>query len=529
VIQIWLQIPVGRSRDDGPRWDDRSDHCRPGGNTVTTHTPSEGATAYENALSIERNGINVISEDERKGTPRDLFWPWCASNISVLGLSYAAFVLYFGLSFWQALIAAVVGTIVSFLLVGLVSLAGKRGSAPTMALSRASFGVHGNALPSLVSYLILVGWETVLVALSTLATATVFSELGWSSGDATKVIAFLIVAALIVTAGVLGFDLIMKLQRWLTYATVVMTVGYIALTVDELDWGTVADMPSGSWKAQVGALILMMTAFGLSWVNAAADYSRYLPRTASSRGVVGWTTFGGAVAPVILLVYGLLLIGSRPDLIDPIAGDPIGALARLLPDGFLLVYVIVAVAGLVAGAVLDIYSSGLTLLTLGVPLPRWAAALLDGVLMILGAIYIVWIADDFLGPFQGFLITLGVPITSWCGIFLADLALRRREYDETSLFDPRGRYGSINFVSVGLMLVSMVVGWGLVTSSFEEFDWQGYLLDPVGLGGKTGEWAFANLGVAFAFVFSFIGYYLLCAQRVRSQEEGAPDDVSVGV
>ena len=31
------------------------------------------------------NGINVISESERKGHPRDLFWPWFAANISVLG------------------------------------------------------------------------------------------------------------------------------------------------------------------------------------------------------------------------------------------------------------------------------------------------------------------------------------------------------------------------------------------------------------------------------------------------------------
>ena len=34
---------------------------------------------------IEANGINVIAEGERKGTPRDLFWPWFAANISVLG------------------------------------------------------------------------------------------------------------------------------------------------------------------------------------------------------------------------------------------------------------------------------------------------------------------------------------------------------------------------------------------------------------------------------------------------------------
>lgn len=485
----------------------------------TESSASTSGNSYD-TLTVERNGLNVIAESERKGKPQDLFWPWFAANISVLGLAYAAFVLYFGLSFWQAAIASVVGSTLSFLIVGLVSLAGKRGSAPTMALSRAAFGVKGNALPSVVSYLILVGWETALVALSTLATATIFEALGWSSGNLTKIVAFLVVAALIVVAGVLGFDLIMRLQRWLTYATLVLTIAYMAVTFDEIDFAAVQAMPSGPATAVVGAFVLMMTAFGLSWANSAADYSRYLPRSASGRGVVGWTTFGGAVAPVLLLLYGLLLIGSRPDLIDPIAADPLGALTVVLPKSFLLVYAVVVVAGLVAGAVLDIYSSGLTLLALGAPLARWQAALLDGILMMIGAVYVVWFAPDFLGPFQGFLITLGVPITAWAGIFLADLALRRRDYDQASLFDARGRYGAANPVPLTLMVVSMVVGWGLVTSGFQGFGWQGYLLEPFGLGGKTGTWAFANLGVAFAFVFSFGGYLLLSRGRIRRQESG---------
>ena len=38
-------------------------------------------------LNIETNAINVIAESERTGDPKSLFWPWCASNISVLGVS----------------------------------------------------------------------------------------------------------------------------------------------------------------------------------------------------------------------------------------------------------------------------------------------------------------------------------------------------------------------------------------------------------------------------------------------------------
>src|ERR1700761_9243396 len=95
---------------------------------------------------IELNGIEVISESERGGRPRELFWPWFAANISVLGISYGAFTLGFGVSFGQAVIVGVIGIVVSFALCGWIALAGKRGSAPTMVLSRAAFGVNGNRL-----------------------------------------------------------------------------------------------------------------------------------------------------------------------------------------------------------------------------------------------------------------------------------------------------------------------------------------------------------------------------------------------
>src|SRR5947199_8158301 len=170
-------------------------------------------------LQIEANGINVIAESERKGHPRDLFWPWFAANVSVLGLSYGSFVLGFGISFWQAVIVGVVGIVLSFLACGFIAVAGKRGSAPTMVLGRAAFGVRGNKLPTLVSWVLTVGWETVLVILATLATATVFQRLGWGGGTGVKVGALLVVVALTIFGAVMGFDLIMRMQTWITIVT----------------------------------------------------------------------------------------------------------------------------------------------------------------------------------------------------------------------------------------------------------------------------------------------------------------------
>lgn len=496
---------------------------------MVRRSPAGGQNATVTGLPLELNGANVIADSERKGTPRQLFWPWFAANVSVLGISYGAFILGFGLSFWQAIAAGIVGIVLSFLLVGFVSLAGKRGSAPTMILSRAAFGVRGNAPPAILSYVLLVGFEIVLVTIATLATSTIFGRLGWGGGNATKVTALVVIMAVIFASGMLGFEVIMRVQSVITVLTVILTIGYFALITDHISWTAVSGLRSGSVQAFIGAVVFAITGFGLSWANSGADYSRYLPRSASSRGVVGWTTFGSSLAPIVLIVFGVLLAGSDAKLGTAIGADPIGALTAILPTWYLVLFGIVAVLGIVGGGVLDIYSSGLALLTLGFPGPRWMAAGVDGVLTTLGTIYVVWFASDFVGPFQGFLITLGVPIGAWCGIFLADVALRRGPYSDPDLFRPDGRYRTVNWTAMVLIAVSTAIGWGLVTNTFASWlSWQGYLLGPVGLGGKTGSWGPANLGVIVALGIGFLGYAAVSVGRVRGQETstGAEPDVA---
>jgi purine-cytosine permease-like protein len=158
-------------------------------------------------------------------------------------------------------------------------------------------------------------------------------------------------------------------------------------------------------------------------------------------------------------------------------------------------------------------------LTAGVRVPRFAAALIDGVIMIAGTVYVVFFSSNFFAPFQGFLITLGVPIAAWCGIFLADLLLRRRDYSEADLFAPRGRYGDVRLLPLVVLLAATAIGWGLVTNiSAGWLKWQGYLLDPVGLGGKTGNWAGANLGVLVALAIGFAATLVADRRRVAIQE-----------
>lgn len=475
---------------------------------------------------IELTGIEIVDESERTAKPRNLFLPWFAANVSVFGMSYGAWILGFGINFWQATIVAIVGTVLSFMICGVIALGGKRGSVPTMVMSRSAFGVQGAKVPGIVSWLTSIGWETSLAITAVLATGTILTRLGWVGEDHTKVsvIAAIVVASLIILGAMAGYHIIMKMQAVLTWLTGATTIVYIILVIPHIKWDVLTSIPAGPFPAMIGGMTMVMTGMGLGWVNIAADWARYQSRDAKGSSIIFWNTFGGSLGPVVLITFGLMLAGSSEELADNIGLDPVGALATLLPTWFLLPFLITAILALLSGAINGIYSSGLTLLTLGIDIPRPLASLIDGIILTLGTIYVVFYSPTFIGPFQSFLVTLGVPLAAWAGIMMSDIMLRKKSYDEKALFASSGKYGAFNWKSLGIMAAACVVGWGLVINQYSDAswnDWQGYLLPLIG--GKDGVWAYGNIGVIIALVIGFGGYFLFVRKDVFAQEASQKD------
>lgn len=97
--------------------------------------PAEGAiqTPPETLpeTSVETRGLEPVPDSERSGRVRELVPTWVAANISVLLLTMGAGLVIFNkLNIWQVLVVAVAAPVVSYGLVGLISIAGKRGGAP---------------------------------------------------------------------------------------------------------------------------------------------------------------------------------------------------------------------------------------------------------------------------------------------------------------------------------------------------------------------------------------------------------------
>jgi purine-cytosine permease-like protein len=365
-----------------------------------------------------------------------------------------------------------------------------------MIVSRTIFGINGNRLVSFLSWMLAVGWETILTTLAVLASYTILYQMGLRGGTITEAVALVIIASAVVLAGIYGYKMVMRLEFLISVVTGVLTIVFIILVFNHVNFHTLVSMKSGSAPEVIGAFCFIMVGFGLGWTAIAGDYARYVPRKASGPAVAFWTTAGAALPCSVMLVFGLLLAGSSTHLSNAVGANPIGALATILPLWFMIPFLLVAVSGMIATATLEIYSSGLALLAVGLPVKRYQAAAIDGAVMIVGSIYIIFIAQNFIGPFEAFLTTIGVPIAVWCGIFLADILMRRKEYVEADFYSAKGRYGSVSWKAVVLLIAGAVVGWGLITNSSVGFlSWQGYFLGPFGLGGVNGVWAYSDLGV----------------------------------
>ncbi|GAA5122559.1 purine-cytosine permease family protein [Pseudonocardia adelaidensis] len=438
--------------------------------TTTSEEPTTGP--------LETRGIEPVPADERHGRPAQLFWVWFAANISILGLPLGATLVAQGLTVWQAVVVAAVGSVGSFAIVGAVSIAGRRGGAPGLTLSRAVFGVRGNIGPTAVSLISRLGWETVNTTTAAFALLSLCTILVGSGPAATghpllTVACIAVFVLLTVVVSGLGHAVLVSVQRWATWVFGALNVVVGAFLIATVDWtavGAATPAPVGAMIAGVGVIA---AGTGIGWANASADISRYQAPGVRAGSLVLSAAAGAGIPLVLLISLGSTLAAGDPSLAD--AGDPVAAIRALLPSWMAVPYLVAAFGGLLLSNHLSVYSAGLTTLTLGLRMPRVYAVVVDVVVTFAGAIYFILVADDFYGPFIAFISLLAVPITAWVGVFATDM-LRRSHYDPVALMDVRrtSAYwyrGGVEWRAVTAWGAAIVAGYLFVTAGPSDAPW----------------------------------------------------------
>ncbi|MFD9011363.1 cytosine permease [Streptomyces sp. NPDC059552] len=391
--------------------------------------PADGAAE----TAIETRGLEPVPDSERSGRVRELVPTWVAANISVLLLTMGAGLVIFNkLNIWQVLVVAIAAPVVSYGIVGLISIAGKRGGAPGMALSRAVFGQRGNLFPGALIWVARWGWETINAVSGAYAVLTVLDLLfGVRSSTPLIVVTLLFFVGCTFVVSGLGINALRVCSTWSTYlfgAFSVLVLGYLLFTTD---WSAVFGKPAGS-SAMMIAGIGTIAAGGISWVPSGPDFTRYLPRTASSKAMVGATIGGAGVVVLPMVLMGAVMAVGTPDLAT--AQDPVSFIGELLPTWIAVPYLLIALVGMLLINSMSMYSAGFTAQTLGIKVPRAWAVSVNAIISLIFGFLLMVVATSFFGSFISFLTLLAVAFSAWIGVFGVDM-LRRPAYDGRALLD----------------------------------------------------------------------------------------------
>ncbi|WP_433278300.1 purine-cytosine permease family protein [Pseudonocardia xinjiangensis] len=406
-----------------------------------------------NRLGVEKRGIEHIPDGERHGTARQTGLMWSGVVLNVQVVVYGALLVGFGLTWWQCLLAVVVGNL-TWLVTGLCSLAGPAAGTTTFTINRAPFGRHGNRPIAFFNWVMQLGYEVLDMVLMTFAVVALLSLAGFRLSTGGTIAVVLVLAVVQSVLPVIGHAAVSRVLRTLVLPFAALFVVLAWLTAGHL---TVAPREPAGWAVFLGGVALAASASGLGWSPNAADYSRYLPRSTSRGRLVASVALGGAVPQSLLM-----LLGVGVGLVVPAASDPISGLPAAFPLWFVVPYLVLLIVQMLALNAVDLYSSGVTLQAIGVRIGRWQAVVLDGAICTVVTLAVVF-SGDFSRILSDFLLFMIVWFAPWAAVFVVDYLLRDGRYDLRRLADdgPVGDDRDRGFGTAGL--VAQVAGMAAAT------------------------------------------------------------------
>jgi NCS1 nucleoside transporter family len=387
---------------------------------------------------VEPGGTGFIPLDERHGRPLQLLWTWTSPNMefATVGVGILG-TLYFGLSFWQAFWAIVLGTALGSSTHGVLSAWGPRHGLPQMVISRSAFGFFGNVLPAGINSIVAgIGWFAVNSVSGALALNVLVSGI-------PKWLCLVIVVAAELLLAFFGHNLVQAFER---YAFPALFVIFVVASI----WVLTKSHPGAAHKPVPGGWLIMFGAtfgYACGWNPYASDYTRYLPQESNRVAVGLFAGLGVFWSCTLLEVAGAGVVSAGQSALNP------SSFTNLLPTWLGKLTLVAVVIGAIAANALNVYSGSISFMALGFNVSgatvRAVVAVVFGLIgMILG-----FTSLNDPSKYEDFLLIIAYWIGPWLGVVFLDRILRRRQDIQAMLGDRR----YLNLAGPIAMLVAMVV------------------------------------------------------------------------
>jgi nucleobase:cation symporter-1, NCS1 family len=385
---------------------------------------------------IEVRSIDYVPPDERRGKVWHQGPFWFTGNFVLTTMVTGFIGPSLGLAVGWSVLAAIMGALFGTLFMCFHANQGPTMGMPQMIQSRAQWGARGAIFPFIAVIFVYIGFNVFNVILATQSLDTVL--------PAPNAVWYVILIASSLVIAVVGYDLMMMVQRWLTYVLIAVFGVLTVWALTSLHMGSA--IPHGGHFSWAGFLVQFAAAAGyqISYAVYVSDYSRYLPENTPARRVIWWTYLGAAGSSVWLMSLGSVL-GSAVA-----APDAVGSVRHLgngLFPGFGTFAILVSAVALVSIMSVNSYGAMLTSATAIDGFRQVKPTLrlrVTGIAVISIVIFVVALAvpGRYLGSFSNFVTLMLYFLVPWTAVNLVDFYfVRHGQYSIMDIFDPRGIYG----------------------------------------------------------------------------------------
>jgi putative hydroxymethylpyrimidine transporter CytX len=370
-------------------------------------------------------GVRPVQDKHKMLRGFDYFILWSSLGVGLLVLSAGSFLS--AASFFDAMLAIIVGSVAGSILLALAGKIGSDHGIPSLISMRPSFGIRGSYLPAILNVMQLVGWTTfeimIMARAAELLAGNIMPYYFWA-------VIFGALVALLGIAGPLNVarQWLGKFAVWIAYGTSAII---IVSLINSTDLAALVSSP-GEGMSFFSALDLVI-AMPVSWMPLVADYNRFAKKSRSAL----WGTLIGFTMTNILFYFGGVLIGTSDVIAIVIA-------IQAIFFGFLMLLLIVDEAD---NAFADVYSAAVSTQNIFSNInQKYLIVGFTGLSAILAMV--VSIQD-----YEVFLLLIGAIFVPLFGVVLTDYYIvRKQKYTEQMLYSWQNKLG------IG---VPAIIAWAL--------------------------------------------------------------------
>ncbi len=385
---------------------------------------------------IEVHSIDWIPDPERHGKNWQQAMLWFLGNFQYFTIPIGFVGPALGLSLGWSILAGFLGIAFGTLFMAFHATQGPVFGLPQMIQTRAQMGYRGVIV---ALFAVLFTYMAFNVADQVLMSSGLHDAFGWSAGLVAAGTAVL--AALL---AIFGYDWVHRVFRFLL---VISLPCYLIISVAIFFGGAGGTAPQHPGSFIFAAFMTQFTvaaAYNITYAPYVSDYSRYMPRKTSPRGIIAAVFFGASGSAIWLIALGAWL-ATRLNVSDglvglQVAGDnvaaPLGSITAALSATALL-----ATMGMNAYGAMLCVLTGIDSFRKVTTSRAWRAVTIVALAVVWYLLGLAWSSQTAVGAVLDSLTLMLYLLVPWTALNLVDFFfVRRGHYAITEIFNPNGVY-----------------------------------------------------------------------------------------